>query len=406
MQQQTIDETLIDTHKTPNVSTIVSEVVTPSVYDMGSFANFFVKRDVGGERMVDFSFSLLKHYDCRARCKICYLNGKWFTEDPRDPRVYPDHIPNELIDKYQVLFDLDTTIESVDDIYTFKKNQPALYEFYKEYSHYMTCSSTTDTAIIRNVPLALKDMNFRSFQEVSVSDEFLDKSGPAVMKLLDQIIEKLYLHKIKLIITSEEGYNSKGVRTLREWTERNNINLNLHHDIKFVNTVEFVRNRENEVTSLVESNYTSLNDGSLVGVLSEAVYVQYDKIYSSLLGSMGGIKVQDPWYFDLLNDKFSDYIFLNVKDKIRTYQNYLDRMSSITSTNKQARTPEQYFKWVVDHVTVNNDYNCIPYFAAPRAANFSKLFDSDFAYVENIGWLRKSYKFGDPIKFVFDIKES
>ena len=355
-----------------------------------NFKQYFLEEDNLRSLQNEVIFSILRRYNCFAGCKICYVDKYFETDKSKFKRFIPDKITQEQSDLWLEVFSSYSFASTIDDLYWMKHQQPHLFEWYKEHAGIFHFGSMTDNNFIRAWNILVNEIEKpKGIYEFTFSDAWLCKVK------VDEIVDKIkVVHKlmpisvIKLIQTDINSLEWDPVKKLVDWTKANDVNLIIHHDAKTFDTVKLGIDSQ-------QHSYATFN-GDMFTVCGEADYLQYDSFFHTLPDAIN--PNCEP--YDTLDGKFdvSKHVSKHMHGKIDAYKRHLEKLKfvdgGITGNYKR------YFKWVIDNLEVNHDFNFIPILSLkPYHHYYQKLLKD--------GWIESQYglyKPNDLVVPLFKIK--
>lgn len=295
-------------------------------------------------------FSLLRRYNCFAKCQVCYTDKLFEKDKSKFSRFVPDEIPQEMTDKWMRLFDGYYLPTTYDDLYALKHDYPHLFKWYKNYGSRMYYASMTDNSFIRTFDILMNDLDkMRGVYETSFSDTWLEKVGvKKIISMLAKLHDKNPIHQIKYITTQKESYDWSSAKELKAFLDANGIGLKIYSDVLHSETVLFHK-IEQEVNF---ANY----DGEIFTTLGEADYLQYDSFFLTIVDSINP-NIQP---FDVLDDDFTFTRHLPrlLNGKKDVYNRYYQKIRF--SSNEYDKKFSDYYKFVSQNLIANENYNFVP----------------------------------------------
>lgn len=320
----------------------------------------FILNDSFNNIAFDVEFSIFRKYMCKAGCKICYVQDDWL-----DNAAFKKHIPiktqeKSYIDRLMHFFSHFEVVCAIDDLRFVRDQHPELFKFYQEYGPVFHVSSLTDTAIARHmVILENGEVKPKGIREISISESFMNQVNVAkLMRMLSKIHAKTPVMTIKAIL-AEDSPNPEVSHELAAWCLLNDVPLVKQYehnaDKLLSNSVlsELPDSRRNEGTGFTESSTYSETFGEIFPVQSEILFLMYDGFYSELKSATRDDRSSP---FAMLNDFDDPVKFLPkiLESKIVDYRRYTELIQDKSSEYYK------YFKWVVDNLIVNHDFNFVP----------------------------------------------
>lgn len=340
--------------------------VAPNFEDTGNFKEFFLKNDALCNLDTQVSFSIFKRYMCKAGCKLCYVQKNWMPDESFGAYV-PLNIPTIMEEKIVETWDHFDITASLDDLFFIKKNYPHIFDFYKRNSHRMYSSSMTDTALIQQHEILMKEMSFSKTYEVTLSDIFLNRKDG---RFVDDIIARLTdvhvkqpIQKIKFIISQRQGDAEPNTAKAIDWAKENDIYTDIHDDILQSKNIRYdLKNADHQITTMYSQG------GFLFLILCEAMHMQYDHFFLTLVESIE----ESGRPFASIEDQSFDpitFIPLMLQAKLNWYGENVKRMAG-SCGNKYL----DYYNYIATSVNIHSDYNFIPKFMLkPYSRMFQKL---------------------------------
>lgn len=337
----------------------------------------FILNDSLNNVIYDVDFSIFKKYMCKAGCKICYIQDDWI-----EPTKFQKYIPlkNETkthIDRLMHLFSHFEVVSTIDDLRYVRDEHPDLFSFYQQYGEVFHLSSMSDNAIVRHLPIIDSgEITVKGIREISLSEFFLSRVNmDKLLVMLDKMLHKAPILKIKAIL-AQDSTKPEASLAIAKWCYENKIELEKQYehgvDISKTNSplADLGNSRYSQDTGFSESSTYSEEFGEIYPIHSEILFLMYDGFYSELKSAtVEGRSIP----FAGLND-FDDPIqFLSkiLQGKLTDYRRYVE-----TIKDKEG-TYYQYFKYVVDHLVINHDFNFIPRVAfKPYSAYHRRIVES------------------------------
>lgn len=342
---------------------------TKRLYD--NFAHFFVFQDGIVNAAKDVSYSIMPFYKCDAGCAVCYMKNAWSSEYP--PQLMSPNFESRALD----LFSCFDVINVRDDLLLLSKQYPAYYDFYKKHSGSLYLSSMTDVAFLQQHPIIMNDMSFLGIYDLTFSDSFLalhPKTIGVVLGKLNEVIHKMPIAHIKFIVTSDDL--SPQIRQIIEWCSNNSVSWAFHDDTTQTRNLRWSEDGSTHFTSIshAEDNERFSN---LYLIVNEGTQVQHLSFFTTLVETTN--KYNDPSYHTVV-DQFDSKRFLSdlVVGKKQLYAQYANNPPKYNTQYLQ------YYKWVVDHVVANPQYNFIPWvFVNQLSSKFKDSLTNQHHFVEH-----------------------
>ena len=320
----------------------------------------FILNDSFNNIAYDVDFSIFKKYMCKAGCKICYIQDDWL-----DNASFKKHIPIKTEDKSYIervmnFFSYFDIVCSIDDLRFVRDQHPELFKFYQEYGSVFHVSSLTDTAIVRHLAILENgEVRPKGIREISISEYYLMNANvPKLLGMLSKMHDKAPVLVIKAIL-AQNSTNPNASRELVAWCEDNGVPLEKQYehnaDKAMSNSVlaSLPDSRRNVETGFTESSTYSETFGEIFPVQSELLFLMYDGFYSELKSATRDDRSSP---FAVLNDFDDPVQFLPkiLESKLVDYHRYTELIKD--KDNQYYK----YFKWVIDNLIVNHDFNFVP----------------------------------------------
>lgn len=318
--------------------------------DVTDYKQYFIQNDNVYPVKQELVFSLFRRYNCYAGCHVCYVD-KYFEKDKsKFSRFIPDSIPKELEDSWFKLFEVYNCVTVNDELYYLKQNHPVLFDWYVKNADKFYFGAVTDNAFVRNYDIFMNDIHLsKGMYEVSFSEDWIEKiTFDKIGTQLDNLHGKYKITQIKFIEKTKDSFLKGQSKKLKDWCDLNNVIFAIHHD--------FLKND----TVIFSKEYQRLHFGSfnqeLYTVCGEADYLQYDSFFLTLVDAINPtIKP-----YDVIDEEFSieRHIVNHLHGKKELYQRYYNGIKF--SDNSYNKKLTEYFKYIIDNLQVNDDYNFIP----------------------------------------------
>lgn len=296
-------------------------------------------------------FSVLGRYNCFAGCKICYTQKHFQQALPEFSKFIPTYITAEKQAQWFNIFDHFGVVSNIDDLFWMKHEQPFLYDWYKENSYRFSWGSMTDNNFIRTQPLFINELSPETYiQEISFSDKWLDVVDVnEIISMLYDLNKRNGIGKLKFILTKESA--SKNVNYLFQWIKDNGIdNFCSHHD--------FHKNTIKLNTNIPQATHIASFDCDIFPVCRESNYLQDNSFFLTLIEA---IDVKNKPYYMFTEFDSVKHISDMLKGKIELYSRWVSlHESGLINDNGYSENYFSYYKWVSEHVRVNENYNFIP----------------------------------------------
>jgi len=296
-------------------------------------------------------FSVLGRYNCFAGCKICYTE-KHFKQAL--PDFVKTHIPKEINPDIEAqwfnIFDHFKHISNIDDLFWMKHEQPHLFDWYKKHSNKFQWGSMTDNNFIRTQPIFVNELDADTkIQEISFSDEWLERVNlKEVLYKLEELNKRNGINKLKFILTKPE---SMAVNSIIEWQKNTDIQYNCsHHNFKN-STIKLE-------SDIPQARHIASYDNDVYPVCRESNYLMNTGFFLTLITSID--TVGEP-YYQFENFDTEKHLSSMIKGKVELYKNWANmyEQGSIPD-NGAGKNYFDYYRFVANNVTVNEDYTFIP----------------------------------------------
>lgn len=337
------------------------------------FKKYFLEEDNLRSLQGELVFSILRRYNCFAGCKVCYVDKYFETNKDAYSRYIPTEITNEISDKWLNLFDNYLSVNTIDDLYWMKTQQPHLFKWYQEHSSLFYFGAMTDNSFIRSWKILYEDIpNPKGIYEFTFSDVWLSKIRVnEIIESLDKLSKRFEIIHIKFIQSDINSLEWDCVKSFINWVKSAGLNLSTHHNAKVFDTIRLPITHQQE-------NFASYN-GDLYTVCGEADYIQYDSFFLTLVDAINPL--QTP-YNTLDEYDIATHMSKHLKAKIDVYNRYAEQLKFVNSDNTMYY--RNYFKWISENLVVNDNYNFIPVLSLN---NNNKSYNK----LVNAGWTSTKY---------------
>lgn len=318
--------------------------------DPKEFKKYFLEFDHLNSAKQELTFSLMKRYNCYAGCEICYVD-RHFEKDRTTFEPYiPKRIDSKIESQWENLFQNYSYVVTNDDMYYLKHNHPELFAWYQEHAAQFYLGSVTDNAFTRCHSIIVDDFNgARGIYEMTFSDRWLSKINfDKFLPQLDSLQNKSPIHVIKYIQTDVESRSWTNSARLFKWGKENSVTIRIHHDILTTDTVQFYT--KDQITHF--ASY----DQDLFTVLGESDFLQYDAFFHTQVKAIRTDSVP----YDVIDDEFTitRHLQRHLLGKKQIYTEYHNKLQHSANRDNQRFT--KYFKYIIDNLNVNKDYNFVP----------------------------------------------
>ena len=99
---------------------------TPEFEQSTNFKEFFLKSDALCNIESEMAFSIFHRYNCKADCKMCYVQGEWLEDDVFANKFVPSTIPPGVESRILEVFSYFDVVSSTDDLFYIKNNSVQL----------------------------------------------------------------------------------------------------------------------------------------------------------------------------------------------------------------------------------------------------------------------------------------
>lgn len=321
--------------------------------DMGTY---WVKEDALRSLDYDLFFSLGTRYYCDAGCKVCYI-----AENLKKTKLLNNY-GNDLSKLEPVwfkFFEHFGSIRTNDDMFYFKHNHPAEYEWYQQHGH-MFELCLTDNSIFRTAQLT--DLKIKNIGDVSISSDFIKQVGvETVLSGIKKLHENHGVLKIKYIDCGDPEL----FKEILDWNNTLGLYNCVHHDF---------RTSERTIVNSKYAEYQNtwvINDvEGLMQIYRESLHIYYDRFYYS--SDDASDLLIDPFYVINGDINIEQFLSSMLKGKQHLYSQWTNR-----PVNNKFR---DYFKETLKY-KVNDDFNFIPIAMYPKSAKFF------YQMIDN-GWIQ------------------
>ncbi len=318
----------------------------------------------------DLNFSIFRKYRCQAGCSICYIQQDFLSNDQFSHYIPAKELINSSEYKRQLkyLFSHFRTVMSIDDLPYLRKDHPDLYGFYMDLNYPLRVSMS-DNAIFRYAAITNDNQNSYTFHDVSISGEFLHRvDNKKLYASLDTLHRNTGISKIKLIVNECQSHEGE-YRRLIDWATENNIltEKKLEFGSKKSNSTSVLDNIQSAQYSddkkFTEEETYSENGNELFPIHSESLFLMQDDFYSELKSATRNDRSPP---FAKLSDFDDPVSFLSrvLRGKLADYARYTTLMQD------QSNQYYRYFKYVVDNLIINDNFNFIPSYLMPQASKY------------------------------------
>lgn len=314
---------------------------------------------------LDLNFSVFRKYRCQAGCAMCYIKNDFLPNADFNQYIPEAQDINSVIykDRLKRLFSYFKTVMAIDDLPYLKNEHPELYRFYLELGYPIrVCLS--DNAIFRYRAISGDNKGSYGFQDISLSDGLLSRVQCAkIFSTLSVLQHTAGISKIKLIIDGQYQ-NEDRHRLLINWAAANDIVVEKKFALgvepvsgsKILDTVSSAQYSDDRNFTEVQ-NYSE-NGDELYPIHSESLFLMGNDFYSELKSATRDDR--SPPFATLVDfDDPVKFLAKVLRGKVHDYARYVGAMTDYT--NHYYR----YFKYVVDHLVINDDFNFIPAYLMP-----------------------------------------
>jgi hypothetical protein len=336
-----------------------------------NFKKYFVEEDNIRSLQNEIVFSMLRRYNCWAGCKICYVDELFETDKNEFARYIPEVITQEHSDKWIYLFQNYYTVNTTDDMYWMKTQQPHLFKWYQEHASLINFGQMTDNSFIRSWKILYDELrDAKGCYELTFSDIFLEKINvDELIGNVKKIASRYPITHIKFVQSTTDSPTGNSKKFL-DFCQVELLPITIHYNIKVFDTTLLNRDKQ-------QKSWGS-NQGDIFTVCGETDYFQYDSFFLTLVDSIN--PKQEP--YDTLDEYHRETHIvkhLNAKKELYTrYVNRLDNPSEATLAYKN------YFDWVSKNLKINENYNYIPSVCLePYHTLYKKL--------EDDGWVKTQF---------------
>ena len=313
-----------------------------------NFKKYFIEEDNLRSLQHELVFSTLRRYNCWAGCKVCYVDELFEADKSKFARYIPEVITQEHSDKWIKLFQNYYAVNTTDDMYWMKNEQPHLFKWYQEHSSLMSFGQMTDNSFIRSWNILYNELpDAKSVYEFTFSDFFLNKIDVNdIIQKLEKISKRFPITHVKFVQSTTEDPTSE-VKKFLDYCKSTGLNLSVHYNIKVFDTIKL--NIDNQQTSW------GSNQGDIFTVCGETDYFQYDSFFLTLVDSINANRLP----YDTLDEyNIESHIHKHLNAKKELYSRYVARLKGTKSEATIAY--RDYFEWVINNLKVNDNYNFIP----------------------------------------------
>ena len=336
-----------------------------------NFKKYFVQEDNLRSLQSEIVFSILRRYNCWAGCKICYVDELFETDKTKFARYIPEVITQEQSDKWIKLFENYCAVNTTDDMYWMKNEQPHLFKWYQEHASLINFGQMTDNSFIRSWDILYNDLSeARGCYELTFSDTFLHKVDvDDIITKLKKIEGRFTITHIKFIRSTTEEPTGNAKKFL-QYCESSLLPITTHYNIKVFDTT--LLNRDNQQTSW------GSNQGDMFTVCGETDYFQYDSFFLSLVDSIN----PDQKPYDTLDEyNIETHISKHLKAKVELYSRYVRKLVNVSEATMAYKN---YFEWVSKSIVVNDNYNYIPSVCL-------EPYHTPYQQLEKQGWVKTQF---------------
>lgn len=332
--------------------------------DLSNPKDFFIREDGISNSGYETFISVFQRYRCEAGCEVCYIQDRWILPDGTDyfgkystPHMDPAH-EARILDTFSYF----TTVSTIDDLFFIKHKYPGLFEFYKRHSNKMNLTSMTDMAVIQQTELACTELDFKSVYDITFSDTFLAKTkiADAVIKRLDQLNERYPMVKVRFIVTSDPTIDRTGIKRVIQWAKDHGIYTMgaLDNRVRWGYANEIMKMMDHEESAYITDDHNELHQ-----VYTEVTHMMYDRWVVSFYESTQDVDHS----FYRLGDTFKpdEWLESHVRHKLKLYADSAVRVGRNELTHQYV----DYFKYVVENVRVNDNWNFIPTIMMNKRSN-------------------------------------
>jgi len=325
----------------------------------------------------DVTYSVFKKYNCKAGCKLCYIRDD-FLPDAK----FKSYIPisqsleeKSYIDRLMSFLSHFHMAATIDDMWFLKHDHPEHFRFYQAMDNVFWLSSMTDNAVFRHLDIIENDIKVKGLREISISEEFLYSVNiNKLLHVLYRIQRKAKIMKVKIILQGIEDSNmwhSNRCEALVSWCRTNDVMVEkqCEYGKDTTSSPEVLKTlgntRYSSDRTFTEETTYSENKTDLYPIHSESLFLMHDDFYSELKSATSeGYSTP----FANLKDFDDPVKFLAkvLQGKVTDYARY------VNSIQDKDNVYYQYFKYVVDNIKINPDFNFIPHIAMKNYTDYFK----------------------------------
>lgn len=322
--------------------------------DVESNKEYFILHDSLQNAGNEILFSVLQKYTCKANCKICYTKPMWSEELESTfvDKEFSDEEESTLLEFFKNFH----SVSTIDDLLYIKRKFPNSYKFYQKHSGNIMLCSMTDNAFLQQFDIVMNELKFKNVYDITFSISFLElKDGKIcdlIISKLDEMLTHYSIKMIKLIVSDQKDVLTKSYVKMINWCNQHNLFCGVHNDC----TTN--KNKDDYDLGYAEQlkNY-HVKNGVVYPVLNQVLILQRDSFYILLESA---IKAEyEPFYKitkeSNTNAGIKDFLYSIIAEKLKIYEKFVEDLKDDDSRYVD------YFKWVVNHVTVNKNYNLIAY---------------------------------------------
>lgn len=339
--------------------------------------DYFIRNDNLNSVHTELSFSILRRYNCFAGCKICYIDKDFEKDKSKFSRFIPTEISKELEQEWYKIFKHYRIVSTIDDLFWMKHNQSHLYKWYVDNAHLFHFGTLTDNSFVRNYDLFMNELiSYKEFPEITFSDAFLLKvDTDEILSKLNIIQNKYGIKLMKLVQTNLDSHEWQPVKRIIDWSKNNAKEFSIHYDFTKFDTIDTGQKDQETVFATFNSE--------LYNVCGEIDYLQYDSFFLTLPEATD--ITSQPYYTIENGFNSHDHLSSHLKGKIKLYSKYSDKLKYSINKTKQFYN---YFKWVSEHLVINDDYNFIPSLSLKTFHPYHEQLVNDGWISTNIGLIK------------------